>query len=187
LVHAESYHSVGVKAICDRARVRRGSFYHYFESKEALMLATLDELWEIFEKGFEPCGDTTLPPRRRLEAAVDYLHDIHQHDWRLTGLVLGCPFGNLVAETTTLDEAIRHRLVKIFDDWTTILEGPLASAAAAGEIELCDTPRAAAAEMLAGLEGLTLSAKVRNDPGVISIGGRALIDRLWGCEHAHDR
>jgi hypothetical protein len=92
-----------------------------------------------------------------------------------------------VAETTTLDEAIRHRLVKIFDDWTTILEGPLASAAAAGEIELCDTPRAAAAEMLAGLEGLTLSAKVRNDPGVISIGGRALIDRLWGCEHAHDR
>jgi TetR/AcrR family transcriptional repressor of nem operon len=185
LVHAESYHSVGVKAICDLAEVRRGSFYHYFESKEALMLVTLEEVWTNFEQGLAPCRDTTLTPRERLEAAVGYLYEIHAHDKRVSGLVLGCPFGNLAAETTTLDEAIRLRLVRVFEDWALLLEAPIASAHAWGEIELCDSTHAAARRVLAGLQGLTLFAKVCNDPDVIATGGLALIDQLWGCEHDH--
>jgi len=36
LIHARSYAEVGVAAICDQAQVKKGSFYHFFPSKQAL-------------------------------------------------------------------------------------------------------------------------------------------------------
>ena len=43
LIHASSYREVGVQQICDRAGVRKGSFYHFFPSKRDLALASLDQ------------------------------------------------------------------------------------------------------------------------------------------------
>jgi TetR/AcrR family transcriptional repressor of nem operon len=182
LVHAESYHAVGVKAICDRARVRRGSFYHFFDSKQALVLEAVEKIWEEFSREvLEVCRDRTLGPQARLEAMVDRIHRRHLRDRDRTGSVLGCCFGNLTAEATTLDEAIRQRLVRVFDDWAAALEAPLTDAQQLGEIDREATPRAIALEMISELQGLILMAKARNEPAVISSGGRNMIARLWGA------
>lgn len=184
LVHAESYHSVGVKAICERAQVRRGSFYHFFESKQALMLEALEIAWQEFDDDvLASCRDETLTPRRRIEAVVGSIHARQVRDQERTGHVLGCTFGNLAAEATTLDDVIRLRLVQVFDDWTEALEAPLAEAQLAGDIDQCLTPRAAASEVLAALQGVIVLAKTRNDPEIIAVGGPAITARLWGCSH----
>jgi TetR/AcrR family transcriptional repressor of nem operon len=181
LVHAESYHAVGVKSICDRARVRRGSFYHFFDSKQALVLEAVEKIWEEFStEVLEVCRDGTLDPRTRLEAMIDLIHLRHQRDRDRTGSVLGCCFGNLTAEATTLDEAIRQRLVRVFDDWAAALEGPLTDAQDLGHIDQGATPQAIALEMISELQGLILMAKARNDPAVIKSGGHNMIARLWG-------
>ncbi|NNF95750.1 MAG: TetR/AcrR family transcriptional regulator, partial [Halobacteria archaeon] len=39
LMHASSYADVGVAAICEKAEVKKGSFYHFFPSKQELTLA----------------------------------------------------------------------------------------------------------------------------------------------------
>ena len=37
LIRARSYESVGVDALCNHAQVKKGSFYHFFPSKQDLM------------------------------------------------------------------------------------------------------------------------------------------------------
>lgn len=182
LIHAGSYRAVGVKSICTRAGVHKGSFYHFFESKQALMLSVVEMLWERYQaKSLRSCLDTSLSPRRRIEGLFDYAYDIHSKEKAEAGHVLGCVFGNLAAEASTLDEAIRTRLHQIFEEWVEILSVPLSEAHEQGEIEPAIPPREAAWELLSSFQGIMLVSKARNDPELILRGGRAVITRLWGA------
>jgi TetR/AcrR family transcriptional repressor of nem operon len=181
LVHAESYHAVGVKAICDRARVRRGSFYHYFESKQSLVLEALEQIWDGFStEVLDVCREGARPPRDRIEQMIEQVALRHDRDRQRTGSVLGCSFGNLTAESSALDGAIRDRLVAVFDDWAAVVAGPIADAQGRGEIARSQSADAIALELISELQGFILMAKARNDPAVIRDGGRTVVARLWG-------
>ena len=180
LVHAESYHAVGVKAICDRANVRRGSFYHFFESKQSLVLEAVEQIWEGFSaEVLEVCWDRSIEPRERLERMIAQVVRRHMRDRERTGSVLGCSFGNLTAESSALDAAIRLRLVGVFDDWARAVAVPIGDAQTRGEIDLEAPAHAVALEVVSELQGLILMAKARNDPAVIDDGGRNIVTRLW--------
>jgi len=180
LIHAQSYHSVGVKAICDRAGVQRGSFYHFFESKEALVLEALDVRWKSYgAQILARCEDQSTPPRRRIENVVGDMHEHHRLQKRRTGRVLGCVFGNLAAESSSVDEGVLLRVDSIFLEWTDALRIPIADAQARGEIDAGISADALADQILADLQGLTLLAKVRNDPDALLSGGLGIADRLW--------
>jgi len=182
LVHAESYHSVGVKAICDRARVRRGSFYHFFESKQSLVLEAVEKIWEGFSaEVLEVCWDRSIEPRDRMERMVEQVVRRHTRDRERTGSVLGCSFGNLTAESTALDAAIRNRLVDVFDAWAAAVAVPISEAQAAGQIDREAPAHGMALEVVSELQGLILMAKARNEPAVIETGGRNIVARLWGA------
>ena len=49
MFHAHGYHSVGVQTLCEQAEVAKGSFYHFFESKEELTIAAVQEAWDRFK------------------------------------------------------------------------------------------------------------------------------------------
>ena len=46
LIELRGYSALGVAEICKTAGVPKGSFYYFFESKEALALAVLDRHWD---------------------------------------------------------------------------------------------------------------------------------------------
>jgi TetR/AcrR family transcriptional repressor of nem operon len=46
LVRRDGYGAVTVDAICEAVGVKKGSFYHFFPSKDALVIAALDWHWE---------------------------------------------------------------------------------------------------------------------------------------------
>ena len=50
--HARGYADVGIKEICDNANIQKGSFYHFFSSKEDLALVVIDEFAEDWANGF---------------------------------------------------------------------------------------------------------------------------------------
>jgi TetR/AcrR family transcriptional repressor of nem operon len=182
LVHAESYHSVGVKAICEKAGVQRGSFYHFFPSKTALVLEALDLTWEKFDReGLAASRDINLTARCRIEGVIDYVYDSQRRFYATGGHVLGCIFGNLAAEANTLDEKIRQRLVVVFDDWAAAFEAPIVAAQGCGEISDRVLPSEAATELVADLQGAVTLAKVHNDPEIIAAGGQAILERFWHC------
>ena len=175
LIGSHSYHAVGVQDICTRAGVRKGSFYHFFDSKHALALAALDETTAFFrdaiiDRAFAP----DVPPVARIERFFMAVHDFHQQVKAATGCVQGCPFGNLASELGSQDDTLRTKIESIFHMAEGPIEQGLADAVAAGDLPAIDTTAAASA-IFAYLEGLILYAKTHNDAGPIrDLGKRAI-------------
>jgi TetR/AcrR family transcriptional repressor of nem operon len=167
LWHARSYADVGVSEICAVADVRKGSFYHFFSSKQDLAVAVIDRHWrEAYEAVVMPAmarGETPLEQIRQLTIGIA------GEVGRLTGelgVVPGCPFGNLAGELSTIDGAVRERLEQLFDSQHQVLEALLDDAVAAGELsEGTDTGEASRA-MVAYIEGVLLLSKNANDASI---------------------
>jgi TetR/AcrR family transcriptional regulator, transcriptional repressor for nem operon len=167
LLHARGYAHVGVAEICAHSGVRKGSFYHFFPSKQALTLAMLDAQFEAFEdRLLIPSFDRRLAPLERLGAFVRALHHYQSETLAETGHLLGCPFGNLGLELATRDEPIRIKVESILQRIRAYFQAALEEATAEGSVSGMD-PRATAEAMLAYLEGMLLLARTRNDARLI--------------------
>lgn len=167
LIYSRSYADVGVAEICERAAVKKGSFYHFFPSKQELSLAIIDDLRVVMEdRVLIPAFARDLTPLHRLQRFVDNLYEFQRGTAATAGRLLGCPFGNLALELATRDELIRHKLEAVFAGIQARFENVLTEAVAAGEIGEIDISATAQA-MLAYIEGILMMAKTANDPDVI--------------------
>lgn len=167
LIYSRSYADVGVSEICERAEAKKGSFYHYFASKQELSLAVIDDLRIVMEdRVLIPAFAHDVSPLQRLQRFVEALYEFQRGTSVNTGRLLGCPFGNLALEMATSDEGIRHKLEEVFASIQARFEQVLNEALEAGEIGTIDIPATAQA-MLAYIEGVLMIAKTVNDPDVI--------------------
>ncbi len=174
-VHARSYAKVGVQELCDKAGVKKGSFYHFFPSKQALVLAALDQQWmhtrtAMLERAFA----SDAPPLKRIERYFDAVYEIQRTGKKTTGQVLGCHFGNLVCEMGAQDDVIRQKLAQLLRSSGDFIEGALHDAVASGELSNIDA-KASAQAILAYTQGLTLLAKAYNKPELIKQLGKSAI------------
>jgi TetR/AcrR family transcriptional regulator, transcriptional repressor for nem operon len=127
-------HGVSATVIDDvlkQAGVPKGSFYHYFASKDAFVGAVIDAYADYFDRKLARLlGDERRAPLARLQAFVDEACDgVVRYDY-----MCGCLVGNLGQEVCSLPPAMRERLEAIFSDWERHLARCLEAAAAAGEI-----------------------------------------------------
>jgi TetR/AcrR family transcriptional repressor of nem operon len=167
LFYARSYADVGVQEICQKAGVKKGSFYHFFPSKRDLTVAMLDESWSTFRQTMLVTAFARdVPPLQRIERLLVFLYQHQKSSKEHTGRVLGCPYGNLAGEMSTQDEVIRERVNHIFGDLQAQIKDALDEAVQAGDVGKLDS-EATAAAMVAYLEGIILLAKTRNDVELI--------------------
>ncbi len=167
LIYANSYAEVGVAAICDHAGVKKGSFYHFFPSKQELVLAMLDAFYlDMKERLGDKAFIDELPPLARLERFTQLAYEFQLQLHQTTGMVLGCPFGNLANEVSTHDEVIRARLEQIFKKFHTLIRNTLEEANDSGTLNHINADATAQA-MLAYFEGVMLMAKNQNNTDVI--------------------
>lgn len=174
LFHSNNYADIGIKQICDAARVQKGSFYHFFPSKRDLALAVVDDMADEWAHGFvKEAFDPQLPPMERLDYLIDAAYYWQKAAKDIEGRMPGCLFGNLVLEVSTRDDILRAKLCAVFDKTHTRFEQTLIEAVAIGALSPLDTNLTAQA-MLAYLEGMILLAKSRNEPEVIQKLGPAI-------------
>jgi TetR/AcrR family transcriptional repressor of nem operon len=95
LIWESSYSSASVDAICQRAGVNKGSFYHFFPSKSELAVTALEAEWESRKPHWDACFSPLVPPLERFAR----LHaECMEEQTRLaaeTGCVIGCPLFSL--------------------------------------------------------------------------------------------
>jgi TetR/AcrR family transcriptional repressor of nem operon len=164
LWHARSYADVGVSEICDHAGVQKGSFYHFFPSKRDLALAVIDDRWQRTGVGvMAPILTGPQPPLERLSLLFERGLEEQLALKEATGTTVGCGFGNMAVEMGTVDEVLRERLARLFDDWAGLIQRALDDAVDAGDLPAIDTWQAARG-VLAYIEGLGVLIKAKDDP-----------------------
>jgi TetR/AcrR family transcriptional repressor of nem operon len=167
LIYSKSYADVGVAAICEKANVKKGSFYHFFPSKQELTLAVIDTYYTDFKNRIiDRAFDSQLPPLERINLfcimSIEMQCEIHQQ----TGHVYGCPFGNLATELSTQDETIRAKLDSQFAKLQNLFRAALQEAVDRGDAKNINVDATARA-ILAMFEGSMLLAKTHNDPDIL--------------------
>jgi len=167
LIEMRGYSSLGVAEICKAADVPKGSFYYFFDSKEALALAVVDEHWVHQRADWARVLGGEQTPLRRLKQLFEETEALQSAGQLSCGTVSGCMFGNLTLELSNQTEAVRGRLKEIFDAQVDLVTPVIAEALARGEVGPAD-PREAARSVVAQLVGPVLLAKLYNDTGLLT-------------------
>ena len=162
LIELQGYSALGVAEICKAAGVPKGSFYYFFESKEALALAVIDEHWVRQRQDWTRLLGGEAEPFERLRRLLEATQAEQRAGQQSCGTVSGCLFGNLTLEMSNHTEAIRERLQQIFADQVDLVAAVITEARERGQVAATDA-REAARSIVAQIEGQVLFAKLYND------------------------
>jgi TetR/AcrR family transcriptional repressor of nem operon len=165
LIEQRGYTALGVAEICAAAGVPKGSFYHFFESKQALALTVVNEHWTAQRRQWTELLGSDRPPLQRLRDLFEATETVQRVGQRDHGNVVGCLFGNLALELRNQAEEVQHRLQEIFDAQIDLIERVVAEARERGDTAATVDTREAARSIVAQLEGQVLFAKLLDDPG----------------------
>lgn len=171
LFYRHGYHAVGVNELCQAADVRKGSFYYYFESKEALATAGLERHRRATaELILEPAFAADVPAADRIRRYFERLAELNGDAVTSGGELLGCPFGNMSAELGSSEALIGEAVLDAFDTIRSYFRQCLEDARIAGADVDLDL---GADALLAFMEGTVLVARSRRDPDIIRILGQS--------------
>ena len=109
-----SFGAMGLDRLLQSVGITKGSFYHFFGSKQAFALEVIGAYEAYFEERFARIfGDRTQAPLQRLRRRMDEArHGMARHGFRR-----GCLVGNLSQELGPHDEVLRERLQAVFRRW----------------------------------------------------------------------
>ncbi|MBV8552048.1 MAG: TetR family transcriptional regulator C-terminal domain-containing protein [Acidobacteriaceae bacterium] len=155
-IRAMGYAATGVKEILDEADVPKGSFYHYFPSKEVFAR----EVLALYVRGERERAEKILrdgkgAPLKRLRRYFQELVDV----FGSTDPVSGCLLGNLSLEIADHSDSIQSLLSGSFANWQAAIAGVLREAMERGDLARSTKPEELAAFLLNSYEGAVLRSK----------------------------
>jgi TetR/AcrR family transcriptional regulator, transcriptional repressor for nem operon len=115
----QGYAATGVAQILARADVNAGSFYHFFKTKEELLLGVLELYIQTLEPVVvQPVLSQVADPIERVFGILEF----YRRNLLATGCTYGCPIGRLALEIPEEQFRVHKRLADNFDGWTAAVE-----------------------------------------------------------------
>jgi TetR/AcrR family transcriptional regulator, transcriptional repressor for nem operon len=166
LIWGFSYGAVTIEAICERARVKKGSFYYFFDSKSDLAVSAITVWWNkrktLIEEQFRP----EVPPLARIGKYLDFIIQRQIQAYEESGQVLGCPVFTLGSEICTQDERIRSLVLEILTNVAQRFEDAIREAQVSGDID-GNNPELQARLLWGFYEGTLTRARIENNPELL--------------------
>lgn len=164
LMWLNGFGSVTVDAICAAAKVQKGSFYHFFRSKQEVAAAALEAHWETIQPDLDRIFyDKTVDPIQRIAHFFDHVFLRQLERSKRCGQVMGCPFVTLGTEVIKHESVLSAKASELMDRYCLYFETALKEA----HSQVGD-PRVSARELYAYLVGGLVQARIRNDVGILS-------------------
>ena len=166
LIWSGSYGSTTIDHICEKAGVKKGSFYYFFKSKSELAAEAFDVSWKSKRAELDSMFSPTVPPLDRLKKYFDFGYEFQSQIKAKHGKVLGCPQVTLGCEICTQEDALQKKIQAIMEQKSKYIESAIRDAHAAGLVDAPD-PAAKARMLLAYYQGLLTQARIRNDVEIL--------------------
>lgn len=157
LLTRQGVSGISLDDILKLAGVPKGSFYHYFASKDALVAAALNGYADYFANKLDKhLSNPELPPLNRLAAFVDEAcRGVERFEF-----TRGCLVGNLGQEVGCLNEVLHLRLEAILQEWERALAVCLRASCDVGELSADADCEALSHAFWVGWEGAILRARL---------------------------
>jgi TetR/AcrR family transcriptional regulator, transcriptional repressor for nem operon len=168
----KGFAATGIDEILRRVAVPKGSFYHYFPSKDAFGIQLIECYAEYFARKLDRILTVeSLSPLQRLRAFMADARDgMARHDFKR-----GCLVGNLGQEMGALPAHFREKITAVFADWQQRVGQCLLAARDAGEISPALDCERLACVFWIGWEGAVLRAKLERSPEPLEAFGEFFI------------
>ena len=164
LMLEKGFSATSVDDICRGAGVTKGSFFHYFVSKEALGQAVLAHFAQTLGQvlGQMPHNNVDDPLQRLYQYCDDITAVLTQ------GLVpASCLFGNLTQELAATHSGIRTVCAAGFGQWADTIQADLDAACKLYPPVMSFDSHSVAEHFLAVFEGSLILAKAQGDTAVV--------------------
>jgi TetR/AcrR family transcriptional repressor of nem operon len=166
LIWKGSYGSTTIDQICEKAGVKKGSFYYFFDSKADVAVEALEATCKDKRAEMDAMFSPTIPPLERIRNFCECAYKMQVETKQECGCVLGCPLFTLGSEVSTQEQKLRAKVQEMLEQHRKYFESAIRDAHAAG---LIDAPDAAgkARMILAYYEGLLTQARIQNNAEVL--------------------
>lgn len=166
LVWQTSYGAVGVDAICERANVRKGSFYHFFASKDELVVAALEAHWQTRRPVFDAMFSASIPPLERLARYFAHVATRQAEVQKTYGRILGCFHNSVGSECIQRTPMIAAKVQEVISMYRRYLETALRDARAEGSLPEGDSA-VDAKTLFAFVNGALGQARIHDDLSIL--------------------
>lgn len=158
------YHAVGVQEICRAAAVNKGSFYHFFPSKQQLVIEAIEARADHDRRLIEAALSGSDPPLEKLARLFEYLGRdqaaVPASADSAPPSVNGGFLGRIAAESGQRDQSIRSAVQQAWEGLAAAIEPVINAAMESGALPVGE-PRRTAEALLAYIEGVLLFARTR--------------------------
>jgi TetR/AcrR family transcriptional regulator, transcriptional repressor for nem operon len=183
LIWTGSYGSTTIDQICEKAGVKKGSFYYFFDSKADVAVAAIDEEWQRHRPQLDSLFSPMVPPLERLRQYCEYGYRLQAEIRCKCGFVLGCPLFSVGSEVSTQEEGLQKKIQEILEYKRRYLESAIRDAHAAGLIDAPD-PVAKSRILFAYYQGLNTQARIQNNLEILKAAIKGTAELLGVKESA---
>lgn len=161
---SKGYPATTVDGICKKAEVSKGSFYHFFASKEDLGVALLEWYYQReSENMFIGKFNDVKDPTQRLFEFVDHMEKNSKKFWGN-----GCLLTNLGMEMVETNPKIQTEVSKIFKKLELRLQKLFATST--GKKNAKGSPSELTEQFMVMLEGTIVLARIHKDWSIVNRG-----------------
>ena len=115
----KGYTATGLAELLQRANANSGSFYHFFESKDAVLKTVLETYEDLLDPHIvQPAFDRHTDPVER----IFHLLDSYRERLAATNCQYACPIGRLALEIDPENAPAHERIARNFTAWRSAVE-----------------------------------------------------------------
>ena len=170
LLPAKGYHGTGIKELLDTVGVPKGSFYNFFPSKEAFVVAIIEHYGELEQQEItHHIDDLEGQP-----ALVQIWCAFSRKVWARVaeGESCACLLGAMAAEVAEVSEKCREALAAVEASWIELSAALVAQAQTDGHLTNSLQASELADLIYSSWQGFLLHYQISNDP-------QHLLKQLW--------
>lgn len=154
LFFQQGYGATGIAQILKESEANSGSLYHFFPTKEDLLVAVLEQYKAMLQTHvIGPAYEHVDDPIERIFMVLDGYRRLLE----ATQYALGCPIGNLALEISNSHPLARRYVVENFENWRLAIRELIE--AASGRLPTDTDPDALSKLVLASMEGAVMLAR----------------------------
>ncbi|MCE9594006.1 MAG: TetR/AcrR family transcriptional regulator [Planctomycetes bacterium] len=156
-IAAKSFNACGLAEILAAAGVPKGSFYHYFASKEDFGVALIDRACAEYAEFLEPMlGDANRTPLERLRVVFEQSRE----ECLQVGASRQCLIPKLALETSQLSDPVHAAVKRAYQKWSALLAAVIREGQQRGEIDRTHEAERLANVLVMMWEGATMRVQI---------------------------